>query len=118
MKTQTAKNHFENKLKVKILNHLRLNCIRAKLKRIKIELVDFILKRKIQLKIIQNIKLKVEKRKEINKICGIIKVTNCQSIRQFIDQLPETNLNENDLKLIFALNYSRRNLLKKYFKHF
>lgn len=118
MKTQTAKLHFENKLKSKILKNLRMNFLREKLTRIKIELVDFIFQRKIKLKIIKNLKTKVEKRKEVNKICGIIKHTNFRNIREFIDLLPVTILDENDLKLIFALNYSRKNLLKKYFKYF
>lgn len=118
MKLQKAKLHFENKLKRKVLNHLRMNYFQQKLKRIKIELIDFIVQRKIKLKIIQTLKSKVEKRKEINKICSVVKGTNHHSVSQFIAQIPESSLDENDLKLIFALNYSRKNLLQKYFKYF
>lgn len=119
---QIAKLHFENKLKRKILNHLRMNNFREKLKRIKIELTDYIFQRKIKFKIFQILKSKVEQRKEIIKICKFIKGTNYQCVSQFIDAIPEfptvSNLDEIDLKLIFALNYSRKNLLQKYFNYF
>lgn len=118
MKIEKAKIYFENRLKRKVLNHLRMNYIQKKLTRIKIELIDFISQRKIKLKIIQILKTKVEKRKEINKICSIVKGTNYHQVSQLIDHIPESSLDENDLKLIFVLNYSRKNLLQKYFKYF
>lgn len=115
---ETARLHFEKKIKQKVLAHLRMNIFRKKLTRIKIELTEFIFQRKLKLKAFQILRSKVEKRKEINKICKIVKGTNFHSISEIMAHIPDSSLDENDLKLIFALNYSRKNLLQKYFKHF
>lgn len=120
-KLEAATAHYENKLKWRAFHRLQLYNIHRKLFKLELDLVDNFYKRKLKANALNAFKSNVQEMRMIRSLCDAVKLTKFLKVSDFLSYTRSFEMGEGmrvaerDKKMIFAINFNRVRMMRKYF---